>query len=299
MAGRSCLLGSVGVCGLRLRRVSGPVGGTFFQEGRDALVCLRVQHVLHDDVASEGVGLLGGHLRLGVERRFAVAHGGGEFCRDGVCECLGVGGKVVSGCGFGDEAEGLGLVGCDEAACGEHLEGRLARDGPRERNHRRRAEQADVDPVDPEFCVCRCHRHVAGGHKLAACCSGDAVHLRDNRLGQGLDTVHEGRTAVEEVLERGRSAVFGLPFALHFLKVVACAEGFAFAREDNRPDGVVICDCVESRVKRCDHGVAEGIQPRGRCHCQMCDMIRIGSPEEGHGLAFAARFGERLAAAQR
>ena len=83
----------------------GPLGRTFFQERGDAFLGVRVEHILRDDVAGEGVGVLGCHLGLGVKGGFAVANGGGEFGGDGLCKSAGCLREGLGGGGLVDQAE--------------------------------------------------------------------------------------------------------------------------------------------------------------------------------------------------
>ena len=102
------------------------------------------------------------------------------------------------------------LVGADEVAGDEHLEGRLAREVARQRHARRRAEQAEVDAADREARVARGHRQVAHRHQLAAGRGGDALHARDHRHRQLLDRQHHAaciaRTGARSRPARARRA---------------------------------------------------------------------------------------------
>jgi len=135
--------------------------------------------------------------------------------------------RHLFGGGLVDQAQRLRLGGIDETTSGEHFKGRFAWDRAGEGDHGRGAEQADVHPVDAEFRSIRSDGHIAGGHKLAARSGGNAMDLRDNRLRQGLDPVHQRRTAGEERVEGGRAAIIGLSRGLHFFEVVTRAEGLA------------------------------------------------------------------------
>ena len=74
---------------------------------------------------------------------------------------------------------------------------------------------------------------IARGHQLASGGSGDALHLRDHWLRDGLDLGHQLSADVEEL------AVIGDCAAHHFGQVVAGAEDFAGGRDDDGADVVV------------------------------------------------------------
>ena len=72
---------------------------------------------------------------------------------------------------------------------------------------------------------------------MAACRSGDAMDLGDHGLGQGRDHLHHGCATVEQVCEIGAAMVGGGATRLHFAQVVARAEGFACALQNDHADG--------------------------------------------------------------
>ena len=97
------------------------------------------------------------------------------------------------------------------------------------------------------------------------------MDLGDDGLGQALDASHEGGAAVEKVFEGGGSAVFGLAHRGHLAEVVARAEGFARARQDNHSGLPVFGQCVEFVVQGGQHFVRQRVQPLGCIHAQMGD----------------------------
>ena len=84
----------------------------------------------------------------------------------------------------------------------------FAREVARERHHRRRAEQADMDAR-----ACRTAPRAPAtarsqtGDELAAGRGRDALDRRDHRLRQADDPLHHRRAAPEHVGEAGAAAV--------------------------------------------------------------------------------------------
>ena len=127
------------------------------------------------------------------------------------------------------KAKSFGLVGRNELAGGEHLEGFLARDIAAQGDHWGRAEEADIHTVDAKLCALGGDGHVAGRDELTACGGRDAVDLCDDRLRDGLNGHHHLGAAVEKVFKISLSAIFGLSTSGHLFEVVAGAEDLAFA----------------------------------------------------------------------
>ena len=139
----------------------------------------------------------------------------------------------------------------------------LARDVARQRDHRRRAEQADVDAGGREPRRIGGHRQIAGRHQLAAGRGGDAAHLGDHRLRQAHDRLHQGRTGFEQLDEVGLAAVgVGAPRS-HLLEVMPGAEMIAGTAQDDRPDRPLGRDFVETGLQRSEHFLGQRIdRPR-------------------------------------
>jgi hypothetical protein len=119
--------------------------------------------------------------------------------------------------------------GIDRPAGEEHVERTLAADRARERDHRRRAEQPDLDAGGREARAVRRDGEVAGGHELAARRGGDALHLRDDGLREAMDRLHQLGAHVEEALEEGDVA------ADHLAEVVAGRKRRTGGVEDDDP----------------------------------------------------------------
>ena len=84
------------------------------------------------------------------------------------------------------------------------------------------------------------NRQVAGGHQLAAGGGGDALHLGDHRLRNGLNLRHQLRAHVED------AAVFVDVAAGHLAKIVAGAEDLAGRRQNHGADLAVAADLVQA-----------------------------------------------------
>jgi hypothetical protein len=168
----------------------GPDRGAPGQEGVDAFGSVGREHIVRHHLGRIGVGRFQIQLGLTVEGLLA----------DGECE------RALSGDLSG---EGVDLLiqrrlrdhaiyqpdlacagGTDQLTRQQHLHRRLASDSAGERDHRRGAEQADVDPRSGETRRLGRHREITGRDELAAGGGSDAVDAGYRRLGQADDTLH-------------------------------------------------------------------------------------------------------------
>ncbi len=100
----------------------------------------------------------------------------------------------------------------------------LARHVAGERDHRRRAEEADVDARRAELCGVGGDRQIAGGDQLAAGGGGRSVHGGDHRLRAFHDRLHERRALAHDLLEEGAAAVAILAMGRQLLEVMTRAK---------------------------------------------------------------------------
>ena len=121
----------------------------------------------------------------------------------------------------------------------QHFHGVLARDVARQRHHRRRAEQADVDARRGEAGLGRGDGEIAACDELAAGGGGDALHRRDHRLRQVDDLLHHRAAGRHDLAEIGAAAV-GIGAARgEFLEIVAGAERRAVRGQHDRAHRLV------------------------------------------------------------
>jgi hypothetical protein len=169
-----------------IRRLRGfiPSAGAGPRGARRCLPRWRVPDVAGHDLGGIGIGGVEAELGSAIEGLLADGDGEPELRGDWPCQRPRLLHEQLGCYHAADEAESARLLGRDELAREQHLHRRLARDGARQRHHRRRAEQSDIDIVDREPRRARRHREVAGGDELAAGRGRGAAHGRDHRLGQ-------------------------------------------------------------------------------------------------------------------
>jgi len=117
--------------------------------------------------------------------------------------------------------------GIDWFAGEQHFHGALAADGPGKGNHRSAAEQADQNTRSRELGVLGGDRQVTGSNQLAARRRGNSRDLRDDRLGDFLNTRHQFGADVEN------SAVVAEILPYHLTQVVPGGKDGAFAGDDD------------------------------------------------------------------
>lgn len=245
------------------RGLVGPVRFALFQKGGDAFIRVAPEHIFHHRGPGADIGLIQWQAELIVKGALADMDGGGEFGGEGFGELAGLVLQRVGGSHAVDEAHLAGAGGGEEFAGGQHLEGHGRGDLSGEGDHGGGAEQADIDAVHAEAGILGRDDQIAGGGKLAASGSGDAVDLRDDRLRQGGDALHQGGAAGEEICKSGGTFVGLGAGGLHFLEIMARAKGTASAAQDDDADGAVGGEAVKFGSERCDHGIGQRIE-RGR-----------------------------------
>jgi hypothetical protein len=120
------------------------------------------------------------------------------------------------------------------------LRGQVAR----QRDGGSRAEETQVHAGSGEARVVRRHGEIALRDELAARRRGEAVHRRDDGLGQGGELLHHRAARCEERVHR----LAGIERA-HLLQVVAGAESASRTREDHHAHGLVGGEGVELGVQ--------------------------------------------------
>ena len=98
-----------------------------------------------------------------------------------------------------DQAPLDGGESVDHVAGHQHLQSALAADRAAQGDHRRGAEQADLYSRRGKRRLVGGDGEIARGHQLAARRGGNALHLRDHRLRNGLDARHQLGADVEDL----------------------------------------------------------------------------------------------------
>ena len=121
----------------------------------------------------------------------------------------------------------------------------LAADVARERDARRAAEEPEFHAGSRELRVRRRDREIALRDELAAGGECETVHARDHGLRYAGEAYHETRAARESIFHERRRRV-----RAHFLQIVAGAERFAGAGDDDDAHAFIASDVVERFLKR-------------------------------------------------
>ena len=133
----------------------------------------------------------------------------------------------------------------------QHLHRSLARHVARERNHRRRAEQADIDTGRRKRRRPGCNGQIAGRHQLTPRRCRNTLDRCDHRLGARHDALHERRT-LRHRLGIKRAAAIGVgAVSGQFLEVVTRAERRTIARQHDGLDALIgaeRCNCLRQRA---------------------------------------------------
>ncbi len=145
----------------------------------------------------------------------------------------------------------------------QHFHRLLARHVARQRHHRRRAEQADIDARRGKARCVRGNREIATGDELAAGGGGNALHGGDHRLGQMHHRLHHGAAGVHELGEVGTAAIGIAAARGHFLHVMAGGEGGTIGRDDEATHALVGADLVQRRMKLRDQSFRQAVARRG------------------------------------
>ena len=152
-----------------------------------------------------------------------------------------------------DEAVVGGVGGGHHLAEQQHLHGALAADVARQGDHRRRAEEADVDAGRAELGGVGGDGEIAGGDELAAGGGGGALHGGDHRLGAGDDRLHHRGAARHRLGVEGEALVGVGAVRGELFQVVAGAEHGTVGGEHDGRDGAVGGEPREARVQPVDH----------------------------------------------
>ncbi len=172
----------------------------------------------------------------------------------------------------------------------------LAGEVARQRHHRGRAEQADMDAGRAEPRLGGGDGEVAGGDELAAGSGGKALDRGDDGLRQGDDLLHHGGAAAEDVGEIGAAAVgIGSPGA-HLLEVMAGGEAGADGGEHHGADAAVRRDGGEGVGQARQHPLGQGVAARRVIEGQRGDAVRIRAAQDRRGDGGGGRGSVRQAA---
>ena len=220
-----------------------PLGIALADEGADAFLGVARQHVLDHHVGGIGVGVGQAHLGLAVKRFLADLQRQRRFGSNGLRI---FGRRSESGTPRGTtrltRPKSARRRGVDRLAGQQHLHRLLARHVARQRHHRRRAEQADIDArraegrAGPRRSPDRSWRPVAARRPWPAPSTSAITGLgwRDDRL-------HQRRAGGHGLGEEGPAAVRIGAARRHFLEIVAGAEHLSGGREHDDTHGRVVC----------------------------------------------------------
>ena len=127
------------------------------------------------------------------------------------------------------------------------------------RDHRRGAEQADVDARRAELRRVAADGEVAGRDELAARRSRRPLDGGDDGLRQRDDALHQRGAALQDALIDGPAAVGVAAVGGEFLQVVAGAEHRPLGGDHHRPDARIRRDGVQLGVQRADEPFRQGV----------------------------------------
>ena len=173
-----------------------PLRRALLDEGVDAFLGVALEHVVDHDLRGVLVGVRERHLALLVEGPLARGEGHARLGGDLAGDARGVLGQFLLGHDPVEQADLGGAFRLDEIAGEQHLHGELVLDVARQRDHRGRAEQADVDAGRREAEVRRTKSvkqerlDVAGVHRPVR------LELLQDRLGEAVELDHVQRAPV-------------------------------------------------------------------------------------------------------
>ena len=185
-----------------------------------------------------------------------------------------------------------GLFGRHDLAGEQHLHRVLARHVARQRHHRRRAEQADIDAGRGEARRGRGDGEIAACDQLAARRRRHALHRGDHRLRQVDDLLHHGAAGRHDVAEIGAAAVgVGAPRG-EFLEIVAGAERRPFGGEHDRAHAPVRRDAASApSPSAAEQRLGQAVARRRPVERQHRDRPVVLPQQHGFGDGGAARIG--------
>ena len=164
----------------------------------------------------------------------------------------------------------------------------LLRDVARQRHHRRRAEQADMDARRRETRRFGSDRQVAARDQLAAGGGGDAFDCGDHRLRQLLDRHHQVAAPFHQRFEIAAAAVGIGAVRGHFLHVVAGGKGRAIVRNDHGADSVVFTDRGELVMQRREHRLRQRIARLRPVEREQGNAADVAAQQNGRGRGIGA-----------
>jgi hypothetical protein len=138
----------------------------------------------------------------------------------------------------------------------------LARNVARQRHHRRRTEQADVDAGRCEARGFRGNRQIAARDQLAAGGGRDALHGGDNRLRQVHDRLHHGAAGIHDLGKVGAATVGIAAARGQFLHVVAGGKCRAVGRDHDCADRLVVVNFLQRIVECRDQAFRQAVARR-------------------------------------
>src|SRR6266404_2967515 len=210
-----------------------PFWFALLDEGINAFFGVSREHVLDHHFSGVAIGVLKPAFELPVERSLSDLDDIGRLRGDLAPERERLFPFIPGSNHAIDEADAQRVLSRDHIASKQHFHGMFARDVPRERHHRRRTEQADVDPGRCEFCGCGRNREIAGRNELTAGRRCDALDGRSNGLWQVHDLLHHSAAHLHDVFEISSAAIRVGPMPLEFLQVMAGGERWSISRQHN------------------------------------------------------------------
>ena len=153
--------------------------------------------------------------------------------------------------------------GRDRLAGQQHFHRLLARNVARQRHHRRRAEQSDIDAGRGKARGFGRDGEIAACDQLAAGRGRDALDGGDHGLRQMHDRLHHGAAGVHDLREIGAAAIGVAAPRGQFLHVVAGGEGRAVGGDHHRTHALVVVDLLQRPLQFRDQAFGEAVA-RGR-----------------------------------
>ena len=179
------------------------------------------------------------------------------------------------------------MFGRHHIAGQQHFHRVLARHVARQRHHRRRAEQADIDAGRGEFGGGGSDRQIATGDQLAAGGGGGALHGGDHRLRQVDDLLHHGAAGRHDVAEIGAPAVAIAAARGQLLHVMAGAEGRPVGRQHDGADRLVRGNIAPRLGQRGQQRFRQAVARRRAVEDQDGDLAVALAQQHGCGRSLA------------
>ena len=144
----------------------------------------------------------------------------------------------------------------------------------RQRDHGRRAEQADIHARRRKPGLGSRHGEVAGRDKLATGRRCHALDDGDDGLRHGADLEHHGRARRHQFREKAASAIRRGAGSLDFLQVMPGREGGPVMRQQHDADGTITGCTSQGFMQGRDHRRGKRVPP-----------LRIGERDHPDGAA--------------